>query len=248
MDCDLGRWLLEHYAVDYDEHPHAPIFHILALKWYGFGKDDYPLLIDRPKFYPTIEKIFELYEPLADPSRRLLPEDPEQKKHVLEAQKYFRYTMGQGTVNWAYFHLLPHKNLTWNSFTTGVPWWETLTLWLAYPVIKYLMMKGLNLNPKTAAEGLIAVRAGFDKVDALLADGREFLHAGHLTLSDLAFAASAAPMVLANGYAGHLPAIEQVPDAMRAVIEELRARPAGAFVQRLYDDDRIPLQKAARSV
>ena len=37
VDVDLGRWLLQHWQVDYDEHPHAPIFHVLALKWYGVG-------------------------------------------------------------------------------------------------------------------------------------------------------------------------------------------------------------------
>ena len=44
VDVDLGRWLLQHWQVDYDEYPHAPIIHVLALKWYGVGKDDYPLL------------------------------------------------------------------------------------------------------------------------------------------------------------------------------------------------------------
>jgi glutathione S-transferase len=245
VDCDLGRWLMEHFNVPYDEHPHAPIFHILALKWYGFGKDEYPLLIDKPDFYPMIEKIFGLYEPQADAERALLPDDPGLAKQVMDAQHYFRYSMGGGTVNWAYFHLLPHKNLTWKSFTTGVPWWETLTVWLAYPAIKFLMFKGLGLTPDVAKKGLAAVRAGFDKVDGLLADGRTFLYADRLTFADLAFAASAAPMVLANGYAGYLPTIDEVPEAMRSVIQELRARPAGAYVQRMYDEYRIPLQKQA---
>jgi glutathione S-transferase len=31
-DCDIGRWLLQHYHIDYVEHPHAPPFHVLALK------------------------------------------------------------------------------------------------------------------------------------------------------------------------------------------------------------------------
>ena len=245
-DCDLGRWLMQHYGVAYSEHPHAPIFHILALRWYGFGKDDYPLVVARPDFYPTIDKIFDHYEAKADADRRLLPEDPELKKQVLDAQKYFRFTMGGGTVDWAYFHFLPHRNLTWASFTTGVPWYETLTVWLAYPVIRYLMTKGLNLSPERAEKGLAAVRAGFDKVDGLLADGRGFLYGDRLSFADLAFAASAAPMVLADGYGGHLPSIDKVPEAMRHIMLELRARPAGAYVQRLYDDYRLPLERAGK--
>ena len=103
------------------------------------------------------------------------------------------------------------------------------------------MFKGLNLSPKVAETGLAAVRAGFDKVDALLADGRRFLYADRLTIADLAFAASAAPMVLANGYQGHLPTIDKVPKTMSSVMEELRASPAGKYVQQMYDEFRIPL-------
>ena len=200
------------------------------------------MLIDKPNFYPMIEKIFGLYQPQADAERSLLPDDPDLSKQIMDAQHYFRFTMGSGTVNWAYFHLLPHKNLTWKSFTTGVPWWETLTLAVAYPVIKYLMFKGLGLTPEVAAKGLVAVRAGFDKVDGLLADGRRFLYGDQFSIADLAFAASAAPMVLANGYGGYLPTVEQVPPEMRSVIEELRARPAGAYIQRMYDEYRLPLE------
>ncbi len=42
-DVDLGRWLMAHYEVDYTERPHAPIFHLLALKYWG--ADQYPLLV-----------------------------------------------------------------------------------------------------------------------------------------------------------------------------------------------------------
>lgn len=243
-DCDLGRWIMEHFGIPYDEHPNAPVFHVLALKWYGFSKGDYPLLVKKPKFYPKIDKIFELYQPDADPERTLLPEDPELQKQIMEDQLYYRNGFGGGVVLWAYFNLLPHKNLTWASFTTGVPWYQKLTLFLAYPVIKYLMFKGLNLSPEVAAEGLVRVRTGFDKIDAMLADGRKFLYGDQLTLGDLAWAASAAPMVLANGYGGHLPTVDQVPESMRVLIEEFRARPAGAYIQRMYDEYRLPLLKS----
>ena len=241
VDCDLGRWLLQHYGVSYKEYPHAPIWHVITLFSMGLGKNDYPVIVRKPNLYPTIEKIFDYYEPQASPDRSLLPGDFEMRKTLMAAQHDFRFNMGTGTVQWAYFHFLPHKNLTWKSFTTGVPWYETLTVCGAYPVIKYLMFKGLNLSPKVAETGLAAVRAGFDKVDALLADGRRFLYADRLTIADLAFAASAAPMVLANGYQGHLPTIDKVPKTMSSVMEELRARPAGKYVQQMYDEFRIPL-------
>ena len=81
-------------------------------------------------------------------------------------------------------------------------------------------------------------RWSLDFVSDVLADGRRFLCGGRLTLADLAFATSGAPMVLARGYGGHLPPFEACPPEMQAVIGPLRDRPAGRFIQRLYDDYR----------
>ena len=110
----------------------------------------------------------------------------------------FRYGMGNGTVHWAYYQLLPHKNLTWAGFTTGVPWWETLFLTFGYAIIKYLMFKALSLGPEDAQKGLDKVKAGFDRCDQILSDGRQYLAGDRLTLADLAFVTSGAPMVLAG--------------------------------------------------
>ena len=240
-DVDLGRWLLKHWEIDYKEHPHAPIFHILALWWYGFNKDDYPLYIDSNIKYPKIDSMVANLDKKAVPENRLIPDETTEKKlydDVMALQYKFRYDMGSGTVNWAYYNLLPHKNLTWKSFTTGVPWWETLFLTFGYGIIKYLMFKGLSLNADVAEQGLEKVKAGFDECENLLKDGRKFLLGDRLTLVDLAFAASAAPMILANGYGGHLPKFEQVPKNMQDVISELRERPAGKYAQQLYDEYR----------
>lgn len=242
VDVDLGRWLMQHWNVTYVEHPHAPIFHVLALYWYGLGADDYPVVIDGSAKWAAIEKMVAHYDPLADPDRRLVPDPVTEKDlhdEVMALQHDFRWKMGAGTVDWAYYRFLPHKDLTWESFTTGVPWFEKLFLTFGYGVIKLLMTKGLHLSAENAEKGLKEVYTGFDKVDALLADGRKFLAGDRLTLADLAFATSGAPMVLATGYGGHLPTIDKVPQDMQVIMKALRARPAGAFIQRLYDEYRL---------
>lgn len=245
-DVDLGRWLLQHWQIDYEEHPHAPLFHILALRWYGVGKNGYPLFVSDGKQYPSIESMIE-FDALAAPDRRLVPDpaaDRALHDEVMRLQHEFRFDMGNGTVQWAYYHLLPDKNLTWPSFTTGVPWWETLFLTFGYPALDYLMSKGLKLGPAAAQKGLDQVRAGFDKCERLLSDGRPYLTGDRLTLVDLGFATAAAPMVLAQGYGGHLPTINEVPPNMYSVITELRDRPAGAYAQRMYDVHRLPVAVA----
>lgn len=244
-DVDLGRWLLQHYGVSYREHPHAPVFHALALKWYGFGAEDYPLLVTTAERIPTIDKMLLYLDSRAPAARQLLPEDPQLRKQVLAAGYEYRFGLGAGVVDWAYYNFLPHRRLTHASFTTGVPWFEKLLVPLAYPLIRWLMTRALHLNAAKAEQGLAAVYAGFDQIDARLAAGREFLYGEQLTYADLAFAAAAAPMVLARGYGGHLPSIDAVTPSMRQVIRALRARPAGAFIQRLYDCHRLGVAQNA---
>ena len=104
-----------------------------------------------------------------------------------------------------------------------------------FPLIKLALTVSLKLNEANAAEGIKTVSAGFDRVETALSDGRPYLLGEQFTLADLTFAASAAPIILADGYARHLPSLEEVPLDMQTVISEFRQRPAGMFAQRIYD-------------
>jgi glutathione S-transferase len=119
-----------------------------------------------------------------------------------------------------------------------VPWYEKLTCLVAFRVIRWLMYKGLKLNQQAADDALKAIYAGFDKIDGLLADGRKYLVGDKLTYADLAVSASLGPMILAQGYQGFLPNQAKCPKFMQDVYKELRARPTGQFVQRIYDQHR----------
>ena len=61
---------------------------------------------------------------------------------------------------------------------------------------------------------------------------------GRLTLSDIAFAVAAAPVVLPAGYGGPMPSFEEMPSEVQTVVTEMRSHPAGAFALRIYDQQR----------
>ena len=61
-----------------------------------------------------------------------------------------------------------------------------------------------------------------------------------LSAADLALATLCAPAVLPAEYRGPLPTIDELPPPMRDEVEAFRARPAGAFVLRLFREDRGP--------
>jgi glutathione S-transferase len=59
-----------------------------------------------------------------------------------------------------------------------------------------------------------------------------------LSLSDLAFAVAAAPVVLPPNYGGPIPSFEQMPSEIQAIVKEMRARPAGVFALQIYQQQR----------
>lgn len=251
-DVDLGRWLLSHYGVAYQERPHAPIFHVLALKSWGVSAEGYPLLVsaDRKTKSAGIEAIRDVLEPQAAPGTRLWPDkstEPERWKEIDSLQHDARFGIGGAVVEWSYWNLLKYKSVVWPSLTTGVPWYETLTLRVAFPVIRGLMYKGLKLDQGVADAALETIHAGFDRLDARLSDGRRYLLGDSLTFADLATAASLAPMVLAQGYHGMLPLEARCPVFMQEIYKPLRQRPTGRFIQRLYDTHRAPQLLQLRS-
>lgn len=241
-DVDLARWLLGRWGIAYREEPHAPVFHLLALRRVGAGRMDSPLLLRGADRFAGVDALVAGLDHTAPPTARVLPDPahaPDLHAQVMALQHDLRWTMGMGTVRWAYHNLLRDRALVWNSFTTGVPRWERLALRAgAYAPVRKRLISALGLSDAVAADALETVRAGFDRVEALLADGRPYLCGDRLTLADLAFATSGAPMVLARGYGGHLPPLDACPPDVRAVVSDLRDRPAGRFIQQLYDNDR----------
>lgn len=241
-DVDLARWLLARWGIAYREEPHAPVFHLLALRRVGAGRMDSPLFLRGADRFAGVDALVAGLDHRAPEAARVLPDpdrDPALRAEVMALQHDLRWTMGMGTVRWAYHHFLRDRALVWNSFTTGVPAWERLALRAgAFGPVRKRLVGALGLSDAVAEAALATVRAGFDRVDARLADGRRYLCGDRLSLADLAFATSGGPMVLARGYGGHLPPLDACPPVVRAVVTDLRDRPAGRFIQRLYDTDR----------
>lgn len=234
VSTDVCRWCFEYWGMAHRESMHVPIFHVLALAWHRASNSDRPVVVDGSDRYKTEAEITAHFDPLAPTERRLIP-DGELGQRVLAETNYYHKTMRSGTVHYMYWNLLKHKQLIWPSFTTGTPGVEPPLAQVLYPLIKFALITSLGLSEANAAKGIKTVSAGFDRVEAALSDGRPYLLGEQFTLADLTFAASAAPIILANGYAGHMPELEAVPVDMQTVILELRQRPAGIFAQRMYD-------------
>ena len=139
------------------------------------------------------------------------------------------------TARFAYFHLLPLRELMSKIFAAPLPSDEAKRTHAAYPGLATLLRALLRISPERAETALADIRATFAQTDERIADGRPFLCGDRLTLGDLALASAAAPLLLPSAYGAKMPPVALMPAPLRSVVRELQARPTAAFVHRLYN-------------
>lgn len=237
LDCELARFLLAHYRVPYEEVRHTLIFSFAA-SWWDARTLHFPLLFG-PAYPPldTVRKMIDHFEPLAAPERKLLPEGAD--RATVEADwTLFNATLGGSTAVFAYYNLLPHREIMIRPLTQGAPSFEVMAVRLAYPLFAGLLRRLLKLTAENAEKALEEIRRVVQAVDARLADGRRYLVGDRFSLSDMAFANALGPLVLPENYGAPLPTLAEMPPVLQSVVAEMRARPAGEFALRIYREHR----------
>jgi glutathione S-transferase len=236
LDSEFSRFLLTHYAIDRREERHV-IFISSVVTVRRAGTVRFPVLFGDSVRLNTVHKLIDHFEPRAAPERRLVP--PGTDLVALRADwKLFHSELNTATTVLAYYHLLPHRDIMVEPLSQGAPAMEVQAVERGYPVFRALLGALLRTTPKRADTMLATVRSVLQRVDDRLADGRRYLLGDRFTLSDMAFAIAAAPIVWPDEYGGAVPALAETPPSLRAIVEECRARPSGALALRIYRDHR----------
>ena len=166
---------------------------------------------------------------------------------ALELERYFDQRLGNDVRVWVYSRIFARRDLTlrsWGIEEPRVPGWQRALLRAGTPLLRFAVRRMLGVHPARAARALERTREAFDRVDALLADGRRYLAGDALSFADITFASLAALAVLPPEYGGRAIdgrrlGIEELEPDWRAEVEAFRARPAGQFVLRLYREERL---------
>jgi Dyp-type peroxidase family len=244
LDSELGRFLAEHYGIAHEEQPHALIFSSIVTFYRGWTVR-FPLLYADPFCLVGPRGIFDYFDQRSKSELRLCPQDPLQKQQMEADWDTFNNTLAFAAARFAYYHLLPHRDMMIRPLSQGTPNFEQKAVKFAYPVFSGLLRLLLWLTADHAEESLKQARAVFKEVDDRLAKGAKYLVGDRLTLSDLAFAVAAAPLVLPPTYGGAIPSYDQMPVAVKAAVNEFRPRPAGVFALRVYEEYRQRFTLAA---
>jgi glutathione S-transferase len=234
LDSELARFLLAHYGIEYDEQPHAFLFSIFPTLWHG-STFIFPLLYSESLKLVGPQAIANYFDQHCAPELRLWPQAEDERGKVKDDWTLFNQTLAFASAVFAYYHLLPHRKIMILPLSRGAPAFEQKAVATAYPIFAGALRLLLRLTADRAKQSLDQARDVFTKVETRLADGRSFLVGNRLTLSDLAFADAAAPLVLPATYGGPIPSFDEMPSPIQAAVTEMRSRPAGQYALRIYD-------------
>ena len=237
LDSELSRFLIEHYGIQYQERAHAFGYVLFATLRHGFTVI-FPLLYGNSLRLVGPLTIAQYFDARCLPDLHLFPQDKSQMQQVERDWMQFNDTLAFATARFAYYYLLPHRDIMIRPLSEGAPANEQRAVRSSYPIFSWLLTTLLGLSAERAQASLDQIRIVFDAVDARLLSGGNFLVGDRLTLSDLAFAVAAAPVLLPPNYGGPIPTLDEMPSELRSVVEEMIGRPAGAFGLRIYRQHR----------
>ena len=234
--CEKARWALERLSIPFIEEPHVPGFHWLITRPNG-GKS-VPLLLTKASTFTDSTDILHYLDAIAPTSQRLYPADTELRREVETLEDLFDTVLGVSVRCWAYFYLLNSYKLMQKLWCDGVPPIESILFPIVFPQVRFIARKDYNITAESAADSLNQIKGLFEKVNNLLADGRSYLVGNSFSAADLTFACLVAPILIPPEYGGKTADLNELPDEMAVVHHKLRNTLAGAFVLRLFREER----------
>ncbi|HTU12069.1 MAG TPA: hypothetical protein VMG08_14355 [Allosphingosinicella sp.] len=235
VDSETARLVTRYYGIEVEERDHLIVCAALRTLLRG-GNGRIPLLLGKGFALTSPYPIAEHFDAALPAARRLIPVEQPLAAQVAADWQTYNGGMGADVAIFAYHHLLPQRALMQPIFAAPVPRLEARLLPLTYPLLRAVITLGLRLSAERAAAAEANICATFDATDKRIADGRLYLAGDRLTIGDIALCAAFAPLLLPRGYGALMPPLEAMPAPLRTLMEDLRARPTAAFIQRLYDN------------
>jgi glutathione S-transferase len=233
--CEKARWALARAGLEFVEEGHLPLFTYLPLARAGAGRTVPAFITAGGRVIADSTDILRHADAHGQAPALAPPELPE----AATLEDEFDRRLGPATRRLGYFHLLPSvEGFRELIATADVPAWQRRAGRTARPLVVALLRRGLRIDAEGAARSRGVIDGVFADVAARLADGRRYLCGDRFTTADLTFAALAAPVLAPSAYARYLPSARHLPPGFVALVDELRATPAGAFALRIYADHR----------
>jgi glutathione S-transferase len=236
--CEKARWALDRAGVPYTEEGHVPLFHRLAVRRAGSPRTSVPALVAEGRLLGDSRDILAWADAKAAAGREIYPKDPREKEEALALEATFDTELGPHLRRLLYFHLLPHRKLTFGLMDQETPRWERVLLRGVAPALLAGMRRFMRVDEAGATLSHAKVLRVLDDVDARLSDGRPFLVGDRFTSADITLAALTSPAMMPPEHRIRFPAVEALGPAAAQILREVHARPVAAYVRRMYREHR----------
>jgi glutathione S-transferase len=233
--CEKVRWVLDHKGLPYRIHNQLPGPHAFMNRR-RTGSPTVPVLLDEGRAIGGSHAIA-LHLEGARANKPLLPKSRAALALLDETVGYFDHVVGPAVRRYVY-GLITARPAMFREvyFREYSKFGKAIGRVLALPArLAIASMYDVHAPSARALPDLI--RSAADRVEQQLEGGAQYLLEDRLTLADVTVAALLAPM---TGPAGSPWAFDlQIPE-FQALRAELSARPAGAYVRRLYETRHAP--------
>lgn len=237
--CEKARWALDRTAVEYREEDHVPLLHWRASLGAGGGRT-VPVLVTPAAVLRESNEILRFADQQLPPERRLFPEEAALRAEVEQLVADFDRGLGPAARRFLYYHLMQRREVVAELLACTGPQWERRVVRRVYPLFVALMRRGLKIDAKGMERSRAKLMATLEAVEQRLADGRRFLVGDRFSAADLTYAALGAVLVVPPEYGFAVPERVGEVTPLAALAEEVRARPAGQFIARMYAEERPP--------
>jgi glutathione S-transferase len=244
--CEKARWLLEAKGLPYTLKNLMPGAHRGLAKKLAKGKGSVPVLVDGDVAVGDSTEIA-LHLERSYPTPALLPPPGPERDRVLELEEFFD-DVGIHARRWAYGHILDGNanlgQLMFGEYPAPQRWIGKLMV----PLVKRVLRRQYRIYPAQVEESRLKLLAGLDRLERETGgDPSRYLVGSSLTIADITAASLLSPIVSAEGSPYASRADLPKPKAIAQMADEVRARPAGQWVLRRYQQDRLKAASQQRA-
>jgi glutathione S-transferase len=227
--CEKARWVLDYKGLAYRIHNQLPGPHALG-NLFRTGRTTVPILVEGGKAIRSSHAIALHLEGVGG-TKRVLPETPEALAKLGEIAHYYDKVIGPAVRRYAYGFITARPEVFRNLFYRGYTGPRRVIGELMSVGTSRAIARIYDVRAASVKEIPDLIRSAAAKLERDLEGGSGYLLEGRFTLADVTVASLLGPLIGPSGSPWDTDLGVPELESLRA---ELRARPVGDYITRLY--------------
>jgi glutathione S-transferase len=237
--CEKTRWNLDAKRLRYVVFDMVPGWHVVALRRMG-APGTVPVLSDGDAVIADSSAIAQHLD-RTYPERPLVPREAKMRDRALELERWFGDAGGR-VRQWMYGQLAARPGRIAKGLFSAQPAGVRLVGKLVAPLLERALCRKYHLDDKGIAEARREIGEALDRLERETnGDPTRYLVGDELSIADITAASLLGPLVAPAGSPWAVSG--KTPDVLASIAElraELSKRPAWAWVEARYAQDRCP--------